>query len=107
MSEEPAPGGETEQPKSRTTSPGPMPPADFASHVYTIGIQALIFLGKQPHPESNKYTRNLELARYHIDTLEVLREKTKGNLTEDEAKLIENLLHTCRLAYVDETGKGG
>ena len=80
-----------------------LPRADFSAHVYTIGIQALIFLGKHPHPETGKYEQNLEVARFQIDTLEMIKEKTEGNRTEDESKLLEMLLHNCHLAFVDVT----
>ncbi|NUP89940.1 MAG: DUF1844 domain-containing protein [Candidatus Sumerlaeia bacterium] len=95
-----------ETPDSGTPDPHAehLPRADFSAHIYTIGMQALIFCGKQPHPETGKYERRLDFARYQIDTLEILRDKTKGNLTEDESKLLETLLHSCHLAYLDESG---
>jgi hypothetical protein len=82
-----------------------LPQADFSAHVYTLAMQALIFLGKQPNPESGKYERKIEVAKYQIDTLEVLQEKTRGNLTDDETKLLDSLLHQCRMAFVDEDAK--
>ncbi|MBN1477561.1 DUF1844 domain-containing protein [Candidatus Sumerlaeota bacterium] len=104
MSEEKPPeetkGEEPQGPEGQDTS---LPRADFAAHIYTIGMQALIFCGKQPHPETGKYERNLDLARYQIDMLGILRDKTKGNLSEDEEQLLETLLHSCHLAYLDES----
>ena len=83
-------------------TPENIPEASFSSHVYTIGIQALIFLGKQPHPETGEYVRNLDVAKFQIDTLEILTKKTEGNRTDEESKLLEDLLHAVRLAYIDE-----
>jgi hypothetical protein len=82
-----------------------LPRADFSAHIYTLAMQALIFLGKQPNPETGKYDRNIDIARYQIDTLEILKEKTKGNLSLEENNLLETLLHSCRMAFVDETGR--
>jgi hypothetical protein len=93
----------TDESTQSSGEPRDLPRADFSAHVYTIAMQALIFLGKQPHPETGKYERNLEIARFQIDTLEVLREKTKGNLTGDEDKLLDTLLHSCHMAFVDES----
>jgi Domain of unknown function (DUF1844) len=98
MSEEKS-SEETTGPEGTDSS---LPRADFAAHIYTIGMQALIFSGKQPHPETGKYERNLDMARYQIDMLGILKEKTQGNLSEDEEKLLETLLHSCHLAYLDE-----
>lgn len=91
--------------ESESIPQGQMPEANFSAHVYTIGMQALIFLGKQPHPETGKYERNIDVAKFQIDTLEMLSEKTKGNLTDDEGKLLDQMLHACRMAFVDESQK--
>ncbi len=94
-----------ETPTPDETATPEAPGADFSGLIYTIGMQALIFLGKQPHPETGKYERNIDVARYQIDTLEVLKTKTEGNRTDEETKLIDTLLHSCRMAFVDESEK--
>jgi hypothetical protein len=82
-----------------------LPKADFSAHIYTLAMQAMIFLGKQPNPENGKYERRIEVAKYQIDTLEILRDKTKGNLEPAEQNLMETLLHQLRLAHIDESEK--
>jgi hypothetical protein len=62
---------------------------------------ALMLLGKIPHPEDGKLTRNIEAARLFIDQLEMLETKTKGNLTKEEAALLKQSLMSLRLAFVD------
>ncbi len=76
--------------------------ADFATFVYSLNTQALLFMGKIPNPISKKYEKDLETAKYLIDTIDMLSKKTKGNLDENEAKLIENILYDLRMAYISE-----
>jgi len=62
---------------------------------------AMQFLGKTADP-AGKVERNLDMARYAIDTLETLQDKTKGNLTEAEKRLLDHALYQLHLNYVDE-----
>ena len=55
---------------------------------------------------SGKQERNLPMAKQTIDILGVLKEKTQGNLTNDEEQLLDNLLHDLRIKYVEESKKG-
>ncbi|MHB8232510.1 MAG: DUF1844 domain-containing protein [bacterium] len=76
--------------------------ADFATFIYSLNTQALFFLGKIPNPVSKKYEKDIGMAKYLIDTIDMLSKKTKGNLDENEAKLIENILFDLRMAYISE-----
>jgi len=76
--------------------------ADFATFIYSLNTQALLFMGKIPNPISKKYEKDLGTAKYLIDTIDMLSKKTKGNLDENEAKLIENVLYDLRMAYISE-----
>lgn len=82
------------------------PEADFKFFVTTLSIQASIFLGIIPNPVTNQKEENIPEAKFIIDTLGMLQEKTKGNLNQEEKNLLENLLYELRLQYVDKT-KGG
>jgi hypothetical protein len=62
---------------------------------------ALMLLGKAPNPQTGATARDLESARLFIDQLEMLEAKTKGNLTRDEARLLQQSLMTLRLAFVE------
>ena len=59
-------------------------------------------LGKIRNPVTDKVERNLDGARNFIDTLDMLREKTKGNLSEDEERFLNEILKELRLNYVEE-----
>ena len=88
------------------------PRVDFSSFCLSLGTSALYHLGMVPDPETGEpAAANLPIARQTIDSLEMLREKTKGNLDEEESKLLEGLLYELHLRYVEarnaETGGEG
>ncbi len=81
---------------------GPLPKGNFAALVSMLVTQALFALGllEVKGQEGQAKEPDLELAKYNIDMLETLEEKTKGNLTEEEKKVLENTLSQVRMAYV-------
>lgn len=82
---------------------------DFYTFVLSLGSSAFVHLGDAPHPETGELARaDLRLAKQTIDILSMLSEKTRGNLTEEEARFLENLLTDLRLRYVTRSsGKDG
>lgn len=78
-----------------------MPPADFPSLVGTIVTQALLYLGGFPDPQTGRAIVSLEHAKFHIDLLAVLQDKTKGNLSADEDTDLSQALNELRLRFVD------
>lgn len=85
----------------------PIPPdPDFGFFVTTIALQASISLGAVPNPASGKTEENLLQAKFIIDTLAVLKDKTKGNLTKEEGDLLENVLYELRTHYISKTKTG-
>ncbi|MBK8218479.1 MAG: DUF1844 domain-containing protein [Myxococcales bacterium] len=62
-------------------------------------------LGEAPHPEDGRIEKNLPLAKQNIDLLGLLEEKTKGNLTGDEERLLSQVLFDVRMRYVELTKK--
>lgn len=80
-----------------------LPDIDFATFVLSLGSNALSLLGEMPEaPDAEGASQvDLPLARQTIDILAMLQEKTRGNLTEAEAKLLESLLYDLRVKYVD------
>lgn len=86
---------------SRLKFPEELPPAEFAHIVETFAVQALIHLGRIPNPVSNQPEVNLSMAKFNIDLLENLRLKTKGNLTPEEERLLDELLHISRMTYIE------
>ena len=93
---------ETEEEQAQPNAEIPNFEADFANFIYSLNTQALLFLGKIPNPISKKYEKDVGTAKYLIDTIDMLSKKTKGNLDENEAKLIENVLYDLRMAYISE-----
>ncbi len=79
----------------------PLP--DFKFFISTLSLQATIFLGQIPNPVSQKTEEDLPQAKFIIDTLGMLQEKTKGNLSVDETELLENLLYELRTVYLSKT----
>ena len=89
--------------KKDFTPPNP----DFSFFITTISIQASIALGQIVSPATNKIEEDLTQAKFLIDTLGMLQEKTKGNLNLNESKLLENLLYELRSVYLSKTKDQG
>jgi len=81
------------------------PEPDFNFFVTTLSLQASIDLGDVPNPATNKKEENLIQAKFLIDTLGMLKEKTKGNLTAEESGFLENVLYELRMRYIAKNKK--
>jgi Domain of unknown function (DUF1844) len=97
--EEMAEGHEGER-SGRKPEPRPLPEIDFSAFIFSLSTSALLHLGEVPDPVTQKREKDLPLAKQTIDILGMLKEKTRGNLTSDEEKLMENLLTDLRWRYV-------
>jgi Domain of unknown function (DUF1844) len=84
-----------------------LPRIDFSTFILSLGTTALFHMGLVPDPTSgeNEGEPNLPMASQTIDTLVMLEEKTRGNLDEEEGKLIESLLYEIRMRYVEVSRK--
>jgi hypothetical protein len=80
--------------------PGPLPKGDLAALISMLTTQALYALGVLQVKGQEDRQPDLEMARYNIDMLETLEEKTKGNLTEAEGTALNNTLNELRMGYV-------
>jgi hypothetical protein len=76
-----------------------LPPASFGALVNSLVTQALFYLGDLA-PQGGEPVVNLDMSKHQIDTLSILEEKTKGNLTEEEQKLLDTALYEARMRYV-------
>jgi hypothetical protein len=79
-----------------------MPPASFLMLIGMFSTQAMVCMGVIPNPATGKAESQLPLARHFIDLLEVLAEKTKGNLDTEEQTQLDGTLHQLRMVYVEQ-----
>jgi len=96
--EEPKVEGTLEQDTS--AQQGPLPEIDFTNFILSLSTSALIQLGEIQDPFTQKSAKNLPLAKQTIDLIGMLKEKTKGNLSPEEEKVIEYILYDLRMRYV-------
>jgi hypothetical protein len=82
-----------------------LPEVSFSSFILSLSTSALVHLGEVPDPVTQKVDKHLPLAKQTIDLLGLLMEKTKGNLSGDEEKMMEHLLADLRWRYVREAKK--
>lgn len=101
-----APASDSAAPVAKTDEPvtdqaiGQLPPVSFEIHVSSIATQVLVALGQLDDPVEGKPRVNLDFAKFQIDMLAMLEEKTKGNLSGDEANMLEEAVHQLRMMYV-------
>ena len=85
-------------------SHGPMPEGNFAALISMLTTQALFAMGLLQMKGQEERMPDLELAKYNIDMLQILEEKTRGNLTEEEEAVLGNTLNDLRMGYVKIAG---
>lgn len=93
-------------PEGETASVGEPIGVSFTHIVQSYFLQALIGAGEIQNPITGKQEKDLNLSRFHISNLEVLEEKTKGNLDAEEANVLAECLSRARLAFVKATSAG-
>jgi hypothetical protein len=90
--------------QKQTQRRGPLPKGDLAALISMLTTQAFFSMGAFKIEGQQDHEPDLELARYNIDMLETIEEKTKGNLTEQEEKVLKDTLNQVRMAYVKIAG---
>jgi hypothetical protein len=96
---EEAPGRQEEQAR------GPLPQVTLATFIFSLSSSALVHLGEIPEPETNRTLVDLPIAKQIIDTLGMLQEKTRGNLDQDEERLLKSVLYDLRMRYIQKSDK--
>jgi Domain of unknown function (DUF1844) len=79
-----------------------LPEINFATFIFSLNHSVLVHLGVMEDPVTGKKEKNLPLAKQTIDILGMLEEKTRGNLTKDEEKMLKNMLYDLRMIYIKE-----
>src|SRR5436305_14006668 len=78
----------------------------FIEFVMMHAQNAALFLGQIPNPQTGRGEVNLDLAKMFIDQLEMIQEKTRGNLNEEESKVLRNTISNLQMVYVEVAQKG-
>lgn len=90
-------------PSGPSTAAHDLPSVDFHTFILSLGSSALLHLGELDQPDGTESGPDLPLAKHTIDIIAMLQEKTKGNLSPPEERLIESLLYDLRLRYVERS----
>jgi len=89
-----------EEPKKTETETPPLPEVNFSSLILSLSSTAFLHFGEIPDPGTGEKKKDLALAKHAIDTVAMLKEKTEGNLAEEEKQFIENILTDLRWHFV-------
>lgn len=104
IKEEAAASGKTKEIPKEGKKPQPEEPLlepNFSAFISGLGMQALLFLGEISDPEGKgKIKSDYQQARHIIDLIDILKNKTEGNLDKEEASFIENILYDLRMRYL-------
>jgi hypothetical protein len=90
-----------EEKQDKTESKKILPPLDFSSLVLPFFTQAMIELGGTEDPKAQNIEQNLKLTQRLIELLDMLKDRTKGNLKSEEAIFLDQCLHQLRMAYME------
>lgn len=82
-----------------------LPAINFSTFIFSLNSSALVHLGAIPDPTTGNIQKELAIAKQTIDILAMLEEKTRGNLTEEEHKLLTHMLHDLRIKFVQEKSR--
>jgi hypothetical protein len=89
-----------EKAEPKVSPPPPLPEVNFSTFIVSLSTEVLFHLGEFPHPVSGEKQKDLPLAKHAIDTLAMLKDKTQGNLSDEEQKLMEGVLYDLRMAFI-------
>jgi hypothetical protein len=97
---------EKERLAQETAEREPLPAPTFAELINMIAVQAMVGLGGMSGPGGERIPPSLEVAKHYLDMLQVLEDKTKNNLTDEEKKLLDQVLYEMRMRYVQAASGG-
>ena len=89
-----------EEPPTKETETPPLPEINFSSLILSLSSTAFLHFGEIPDPGTGEKKKDLVLAKHAIDTIAMLKEKTEGNLDDEEKQFIENILTDLRWHFV-------
>ncbi len=95
------PPEEPKETKQKTEATGqPLPEVNFSSLIFSLSSSALLHLGEIDDPQTGEKREDLPMAKHSIDIISMLKDKTRGNLDDEEQKFIDSILTDLRLRYV-------
>lgn len=94
------PKPEAKEAKAGAQSAAPFPEVTFSTFLLSLMSSTLVHLGEVPDPASGKTEKNLPLAKQTIDIIAMLKNKTTGNLSEDEQGMVDHVLYDLRMRFV-------
>ena len=95
--------GKKEEAKAGDEERPPLPEVNFNSLIFSLSSSALLHIGEIADPQTGEKKKDLQMAKHSIDIIAMLKDKTKGNLTDEERQFIDNILTDLRLRYVKAT----
>lgn len=97
--EQAKPQPQARQAEKETKRP-PLPEVTLSTFIFSLVSSALVNLGEAPDPSTGTTSSDLVLAKHTIDMIAMIKNKTQGNLTDDEQAMIDNVLYDLRMRYV-------
>lgn len=82
----------------------PLPEVNFSTLIMSLSSSALLHMGEIPDPQTGRKTKDLSLAKHTIDTIGMLKDKTKGNLDDEEQRFLDTMLADLRWRFVKASG---
>lgn len=92
--------GDKEKGQEKGKGVPPLPEVNFSSFLLSLSSSSLLHLGEIADPQSGEKKKDLGLAKQSIDIISLLKDKTKGNLTQEEENLLDHLLYDLRMRFV-------
>jgi len=99
------PSREKQEDKCSEDEGAPLLDIDFSTFIFSLSSSAILHLGLMENPYTKAIDKDLPLAKQTIDIISMLKDKTKGNLSDEEENLITHLLTELRFKYVNEVKK--
>lgn len=94
---------EEESAKGEAEEGQELPEVNFPMFISSLGMQAMMSLGEVENPMTKKKEVNLEQAKYFVDILKMLKDKTEGNLNSEEQKVVDDLIYQLQMKYVEKS----
>jgi len=93
---------EKQKAKEQVQQEAQVPEVNFNNFITSLSLQTLISLGEIENPFTSKKEKNLKQAKFLIDTMDMLKEKTLGNLAQEEAQVLETIIYELKMKYVEK-----